>query len=101
MTPKARCPECDRPVGALHIYNCAAMRPDGTQGARVEAEAPASSRRALTYNRDTLVRVLIYHYRRDASSCGCGWSRLGASHPEHVADVYEASVAANRPQEQT
>lgn len=36
-----RCPECDRPVGEWHVANCAAMRPDGTQGMRVQAAAPA------------------------------------------------------------
>jgi hypothetical protein len=47
------------------------------------------------YDRDVLVSVLVYHYRRNDSSCGCGWAELGRSHPEHVANVYEASVTAN------
>lgn len=49
---------------------------------------------AVGYDREVLVTVLIYHYRKNISECGCGWSELGASHPEHVADVYEESVAA-------
>jgi hypothetical protein len=45
------------------------------------------------YNRAVLVEVLVYHWATKTSACGCGWSKLGASHAEHVADVYEASVA--------
>ena len=51
-----------------------------------------------TYDRDTLVTVLVYHYRKDSESCGCGWAELGRSHPEHVADVYEQSVTATPPE---
>jgi hypothetical protein len=43
----------------------------------------------LQYNRAVLVSVLVYHPRVSISHCACGWSRLGASHPEHVADIYE------------
>lgn len=50
--------------------------------------------RVVTYDRAVLVDVLVYHYRDDIKGCGCGWSQLGASWPEHVADVYEQSVAA-------
>jgi hypothetical protein len=46
----------------------------------------------VPYDRSVLVDVLVYHYRRDDSSCGCGWAELGRSHPEHVADVYEMAV---------
>jgi hypothetical protein len=35
------CPECARPVGSWHVADCAAMRPDGTQGARVEPSRDA------------------------------------------------------------
>lgn len=49
----------------------------------------------VPYRRDVLTTVLIYHQRRDITSCACGWSVLGASHAEHVADVYEASVLAS------
>jgi hypothetical protein len=48
----------------------------------------------LIYAREALVQVLIYHYRKDISSCGCGWAELGRSWPEHVATIYEESVAA-------
>lgn len=50
------------------------------------------------YDRQVMVDVLVYHYRRDGASCGCGWSELGRSHPEHVADVYEQSMAAREPE---
>lgn len=46
------------------------------------------------YDRTRLVDVLVYHWRTNTAGCGCGWGELGQSHPEHVADVYEASVAA-------
>jgi hypothetical protein len=48
----------------------------------------------LTHRRDVLVSTLIYHYRKNSESCGCGWGELGHSHPEHVADVYEMSLRA-------
>jgi hypothetical protein len=48
----------------------------------------------MTYDREALLATLIYHWRTGTSGCGCGWSVLGASHAEHVADVYEQSVAA-------
>jgi hypothetical protein len=46
-----------------------------------------------TYSRQALVEVLVLHYRKTdsiSSGCGCGWSELGRSHPQHVAEVYEA-----------
>ena len=47
----------------------------------------------MTYNRDVLVHVLIYHYREQpGGGCGCGWNELGRSWPEHVATVYEQAV---------
>ena len=48
----------------------------------------------MTYDHDILVQVLIYHQRLSISHCACGWSVLGASHAEHVAEVYEQSVLA-------
>lgn len=48
----------------------------------------------IRFDRDVLVDVLVYHYRKDISGCGCGWAELGRMHPKHVADVYEASMAA-------
>jgi hypothetical protein len=50
----------------------------------------------VPYDRDTLVTTLVYHWATNTSGCGCGWAKLGASHPEHVADVYEQSVASKR-----
>lgn len=47
-----------------------------------------------SYRRDVLVAVLIYHQATEDSGCHCGWAVVGASHAGHVADVYEASVAA-------
>ena len=43
----------------------------------------------VTYNRDLLNAVLIYHQRTSIKGCGCGWSRPGASYTEHVVDAYE------------
>lgn len=51
----------------------------------------------MIYDRDLLVEVLIYHQRTDVSGCHCGWAELGASYPEHVADVYERVVQMLRP----
>lgn len=45
------------------------------------------------YDRELLVNVLVYHQRTDSSGCGCGWAKLGFSHPEHVVQVFEESVA--------
>lgn len=47
----------------------------------------------LIYDRETLVTILVYHYRKNDASCGCGWGVLGQSHSEHVADIYEESLA--------
>ena len=51
-----------------------------------------STRRMGDDERNVLLQVLIYHQRLDIGSCGCGWSVLGASHAEHVADVYEDAL---------
>jgi len=48
------------------------------------------------HERQVLVEVLVYHQRLDIGCCGCGWSVLGASHAEHIADVYEQSIEARR-----
>lgn len=45
-------------------------------------------------HREVLVEVLVYHWRKGIGGCGCGWAKLGRSWPEHVATVYEESVAA-------
>lgn len=52
----------------------------------------AETDRDVPYDREVLTTVLVYHQRKDASSCGCGWAVLGASHAEHVADVYEQAA---------
>jgi hypothetical protein len=50
------------------------------------------------YDREQLVATLVYHQRKSSEACACGWgeggSKLGYSHAEHIADVYEQSVAA-------
>jgi hypothetical protein len=46
----------------------------------------------MTYDRRLLLDVLIYHQRASDTGCACGWSVLGASHAEHIADVYEESM---------
>lgn len=43
-----------------------------------------------------LVDVLVYHWATSTSGCGCGWRKLGASWPEHVADVFFESWAARQ-----
>lgn len=48
----------------------------------------------LFYSRDVLIDTLVYHQRADVTYCACGWSVLGASHAEHVADVFEESSRA-------
>jgi len=50
----------------------------------------------LRYDRQILINILVYHYRKNASDCGCGWAELGKLHSEHVADVYEDSVRLRR-----
>lgn len=46
----------------------------------------------LIHNREILVNVLIYHWRTNTSGCGCGWGVLGASHADHVVEVYEDAL---------
>ena len=48
----------------------------------------------VPYDRDVLIEVVIYHHKPRIEGCACGWAKLGADHGAHVADVYEASVAA-------
>ena len=48
----------------------------------------------LGYDREVLVEVLVYHQATSTSGCHCGWAELGKSHADHVADVYEQSMAA-------
>lgn len=51
---------------------------------------------ALPYDRDVLVEVIVYHGRTSIERCHCGWAELGRSHAEHVATVYEESVAVRQ-----
>lgn len=44
------------------------------------------------YDREILTEVLVYHQRKSDLGCACGWDILGASHAEHIADVYEESI---------
>jgi hypothetical protein len=55
------------------------------------------------YDRDVLTQVLVYHRDREgpppyAFSCVCGWGtrpeHLGLSYADHIADIYEESMAA-------
>lgn len=48
--------------------------------------------RAIRYDREALVDVMIYHWPTLTSGCTCGWGVLGASFPEHVADIYEQKM---------
>lgn len=49
------------------------------------------------YDRSVLVKVIVYHQRMDDSTCACGRGKrpeqLGLSFADHIADVYEESVA--------
>lgn len=45
-------------------------------------------------NRAVLV-TLVAHQRQSSGACLCGWSELGASHPEHVADAIVAALTAS------
>lgn len=51
--------------------------------------------------RQCLVDVLIHHWATPTSGCTCGGVKLGASWPEHVADVFEASMRAANEQPAT
>lgn len=48
----------------------------------------------LWYDREVLKTILVYHYRKDMTSCGCGWAELGRSWPEHILTVLEESMRA-------
>lgn len=50
-----------------------------------------------TYRR-LAAAVLVAHQRRDSTACLCGWSELGHSHAEHVAQVlHVAGALRDRP----
>lgn len=44
------------------------------------------------YNRDVLIDVLVHHWPSHTAGCFCGWRKLGASFPGHVADMYEEAM---------
>lgn len=46
----------------------------------------------IPYDRQSWIDILVYHYRRADSGCGCGWADLGKSWPEHLVNVYEESI---------
>ena len=49
----------------------------------------------ISYDRAVLLHVLVYHWPTKTSGCGgCGEVALGASFPDHIADVYEQSMVA-------
>ena len=51
------------------------------------------SEQTVPYDRDALIAVLVHHWPTKTAGCVCGWGVLGASFPEHVADVYEQTIA--------
>lgn len=52
----------------------------------------------MMYDRFILVDILVYHWRvAPGKGCACGWNELGRSWADHVANVYEAQVAAKYP----
>jgi hypothetical protein len=52
---------------------------------------------SVPYDRTRLVHVLNDHQRHTPAACLCGWSEWGASHAEHIADVYEADDRSVQP----
>lgn len=48
----------------------------------------------MIYVREILKDVIIHHPKVDIKQCLCGWSKLGADHADHVADVYEERIGA-------
>ena len=57
--------------------------------------AAVNSRVHVPYDRARLVQVLVHHQRHTPAECLCGWSELGASHAEHIADAYERVIEAD------
>lgn len=55
----------------------------------------------IEYDREVLTTVLTYHWPTKSSGCQCGWAKLGASFPEHVADVYEDAIQFHQPEGMT
>lgn len=48
-----------------------------------------------TYRR-LAASILVAHQRKDAATCLCGWSELGHSHAEHVAEILDLAGALRR-----
>jgi hypothetical protein len=66
------------------------------KGRQREAHLKRHVRRLQRIKRETLAQTLIYHQQTNTSGCHCGWGQrpehLGASWPEHVADIYEQTL---------
>ena len=52
----------------------------------------------LSSDRERLVDTLVHHQRMDSQVCLCGWAELGASHAEHVSDIYIEAIRQARPE---
>lgn len=50
----------------------------------------------MEHNREALIEIITYHYRKTFQYCACGWGELGKSHPEHVVDVYEQVLSESK-----
>jgi hypothetical protein len=82
--PLFDCAQCyGKPRG--QCPNCGQIGPE-------DGEPLSDSELDCRYSRDVLVDVLTYHQRADARYCTCGWGVLGASHADHIANVYEDSI---------
>lgn len=83
-----RCPNC---IGAVILLTKTTCSDCGHELLEVEEGSPV----ALTSSqREVLVDILVYHYRKDIKGCACGWADLGKSWPGHIADIYEATLIA-------
>lgn len=85
MTPR----RSEEPCGCRTANECSAPGLPGCRGLKPEHMEPY-------YDREVLTTVLVYHQRKTIDSvygCACGWADLGKSHAEHIADVYEQSMA--------
>ncbi|HET9540492.1 MAG TPA: hypothetical protein VFQ46_07825 [Candidatus Limnocylindria bacterium] len=66
---------------------------DKEQQAALDAlRAEIERLRAKQYDRSALVDTMTFHWPTPTSGCMCGWSDLGLSFPEHLADAYEAAA---------
>lgn len=96
LGPFVRCPGIKRVFASAGIgasgQRCSRTEPHDAHYA--DPRCPGLPDPGVTYDRGVLVDVVIYHYRDNIKGCGCGWSVLGASWAEHIAQVYEESVLA-------